>query len=85
MGKYFIEDKVDFWKDGRKLSGTVYSAKRKLFGKIEYTVAVKEFAGFDPEGIGQDKYRYYPVSEDDILPPAKHRETITGESENGTP
>lgn len=67
MARYFIDDKVYFWRNGEKWQGTVYSAKRKLFGKIEYTIAVKKFAGFDPEGIGREKYRYYLVLEDDIL------------------
>lgn len=67
MNKYFINDKVDYWKDGERFIGTIYSAKRTITGKTKYTIATSVFAGFDPEGIGREKYRYYIISEDCIL------------------
>lgn len=67
MSKYFVDDYVYFWKDGKRLQGTIYSAKRKVFGRIEYTIAVREPNGFDPDGIGRERYRYWPIPEDSVL------------------
>lgn len=67
MNRYFINDRVEFWNNGERFSGTIYSARKKLFGRIEYVIAVKQFGGFDPDGIGKEKYRYHTVHEDDIL------------------
>lgn len=67
MSLYFINDKVDYWKDGKRFTGTIYTAKRTIMGKTKYVIATSVFAGFDPDGIGQDKYRYYTIPEDCIL------------------
>lgn len=67
MSKHFINDKVEVWQLGEREQGTIYSVRKTLFGKIKYTVAIRQFAGFDPDGIGQEKYKYYQFDEDEIL------------------
>ena len=65
--KYLIGDRVEVWHLGEIRHGTIKSVRKTIFGNVKYTVAVKQFAGFDPDGIGREKYRYCEYSADEIL------------------
>lgn len=67
MAKYFIGEKVDVWDYGELKTGTIHSVRRKLFGKIVYVIAVVVPSGFDPDGIGKERYKYLEFTEDCIL------------------
>lgn len=67
MRRHFINDKVEFWHNGDRQRGTVYSARRSMFGRIKYVIAVRVFNKFDPDGIGQERYKYITVPEEDIV------------------
>lgn len=68
MGElYLLNDTLEVWDNGEAVRGTVYSARKTMFGKIIYTVAVVVPNGFDPEGILKEKYKYLYLQANQII------------------
>ena len=65
--KPIIGDRVSMWDNGTVVKGTLYEVRRTLFKKIQYIVAVVVPSGFDPDGIGREKYRYLTFDEDCLI------------------
>lgn len=62
-----IGDRVSMWNNGSVVKGTLYDVRRTIFKKIQYIVAVVVPNGFDPDGIGREKYKYLTFSEDCLI------------------
>lgn len=78
MGKPLIGDEIEVWDMGKIVKGTLYSVRRTVFGKVKYIVAVVVPNGFDPYGIGREKYKYLTFNEDSILTPNKSTKDKAG-------